>query len=137
MIQTGRVISSNNEQVLIQVVRSTACGHQCSGCNDSCKIGVLISTENSINAKRGDCVNLESDTGSILRIASLMYLLPISMVVIGIFFSKYYFPDDVSGISSDVVALVIAIVLLTTSMLMIHRISRSKSVDYSISFKNK
>jgi len=59
MIQICKVISSDREQALIQVVRKSACGGNCDKCGSSCSMGYLISVPNTVDAKLGELVDIE------------------------------------------------------------------------------
>tara|TARA_Y100001933_G_scaffold258657_1_gene307055 strand:+ start:1120 stop:1539 length:420 start_codon:yes stop_codon:yes gene_type:complete len=134
MRQTGRVISSDSDHALIQIVRQSACGGNCKSCGGSCSVmGVLISTSNPINAKQGEIVNVDSETNKVLKIAAIFYVVPLIVIVAGIILSKlYFFPDDTS-ILSDVFALTIGAALYTFSLFLIHLFSRKKTIEYTIS----
>ena len=59
-------------------VRESACSgdcHKCSGCG-AAKEAILLEAQNSIGAKTGDLVIIESETGPVLKAAAVMYLLP-------------------------------------------------------------
>ena len=59
-------------------VRESACSgdcHKCSGCG-AAKEAILLEAKNSIGAKTGDLVIIESETGPVLKAAAVMYLLP-------------------------------------------------------------
>lgn len=134
MRQTGRVISSDKDHALIQIVRQSACGGNCKSCGGSCSaMGVLISTSNPISAKQGELVQVDSETNKVLKIAAVFYLIPLFMIVAGILMSKlYFFPHDTS-ILSDVIALTIGASLYIFSLFLIHLFSKKKAIEYSIS----
>jgi len=134
MRQTGRVISSDNDHALIQIVRQSACGGNCKSCGGSCSpMGVLISTPNPIDAKQGEVVNVDSESNKILKIAALFYIVPLIVIVAGIILSKlYFFPKDTS-VFSDIIALIIGAILYTLSLFLIHLFSKKKTIEYTIS----
>ena len=71
-------------------VRESACSgdcHKCSGCG-AAKEAVLFTAENRIGARRGDLVKVESDTGTVLKAAVVLYVLPLVL-----FFLGYYIGD--------------------------------------------
>ena len=66
-------------------VRESACSgdcHKCSGCG-AAKEAVLFTAENPIGAKRGDLVKVESDTGTVLKAAVVLYVLPLVLFFLG------------------------------------------------------
>ena len=59
-------------------IRESACSgdcHKCSGCG-AAKEAILLEAKNSIGAKMGDLVIIESETGPVLKAAAVMYMLP-------------------------------------------------------------
>lgn len=59
-------------------IRESACSgdcHKCSGCGTA-KEAILLEAKNSIGAKMGDLVIIESETGPVLKAAAVMYMLP-------------------------------------------------------------
>ena len=68
-------------------VRESACSgdcHKCSGCG-AAKEAVLFTAENPIGAGRGDLVKVESDTGTVLKAAVVLYVLPMMLFFLGYF----------------------------------------------------
>lgn len=66
-------------------VRESACSgdcHKCSGCG-AAKEAVLFTAENPIGACRGDLVKVESDTGTVLKAAVVLYVLPLVLFFLG------------------------------------------------------
>lgn len=134
MRQNGRVISSDADHALIQIVRQSACGGNCKSCGGSCNaMGVLISTSNPINAKQGEIVQVDSETNKVLRIAAMFYIVPLFMIIIGIILSKLYLFPDNTNMLSDVIALTIGLAMYTFSLFLIHFFSKKKTIEYTIS----
>lgn len=70
---------------LVIHVRESACSgdcHKCSGCG-AAKEAVLFNAENPIGARRGDLVKVESDTGTVLKAAVVLYVLPLVLFFLG------------------------------------------------------
>ena len=66
-------------------VRESACSgdcHKCSGCG-AAKETVLFEADNPIGARRGDLVKVESDTGTVLKAAVVLYVLPLVLFFLG------------------------------------------------------
>ena len=64
---------------LVIHVRESACSgdcHKCSGCG-AAKEAVLFTAENRIGANRGDLVKIESETGPVLKAATVLYMMPL------------------------------------------------------------
>ena len=69
----------------ISVARQSACAHDCAECAGCGVTGVSIQARaaNPIGAEPGDRVVVRSDTKKLLRIAALVYLLPMALFVAG------------------------------------------------------
>lgn len=66
-------------------IRESACSgdcHKCSGCG-AAKEAILLDAKNPIGAKPGDLVNIESETGPVLKAAMVMYMLPMVLFFAG------------------------------------------------------
>ncbi len=66
-------------------IRESACSgdcHKCSGCG-AAKEAVLFDADNPIGARRGDLVKVESDTGTVLKAAMVLYVLPLVLFFLG------------------------------------------------------
>ena len=66
-------------------VRESACSgdcHKCSGCG-AAKEAVLFTADNPIGARRGDLVKVESDSGTVLKAAVVLYVLPLVLFFLG------------------------------------------------------
>ena len=74
----------------IAVPRKSACGHDCSQCGGGCselmvKSEVTARAANPIHAQPGDSVQVESESGQVLGIAAVVYLLPLFLFFMGYF----------------------------------------------------
>jgi len=84
--EEGIVKEIKGNKAIVKVERSSACRH-CSA-RGSCGIDldsqeVLIEVENRLHAKIGDKVELSVPSGSLLKMAALVYILPILSLLLG------------------------------------------------------
>ncbi len=66
-------------------IRESACSgdcHKCAGCGAT-KQTMLFTAHNAIGARPGDAVVVESDTGTVLKGAMLLYVLPLVTFLVG------------------------------------------------------
>lgn len=66
-------------------IRESACSgdcHKCSGCG-AAKEAILFKADNPIGARRGDLVNVRSETGPVLKAAVVLYMLPLVLFFAG------------------------------------------------------
>ena len=69
----------------ISVPRKSACGHdceECAGCGVS-GVSVYAKALNTVGAKPGEKVVVESDTKKMLKIVSFVYLIPVVLFLTG------------------------------------------------------
>lgn len=118
MRENGIVKSVCGNTCTVAVKRKTACGENCASCGANCAGGVHIcECKNGMGAAPGDRVVIESDTGSILKAAFLIYILPLLC-----FFIPYAIAD---ACGTDAVLSVFA-ALLCTSAAVIYSVMYSK-----------
>ena len=80
-------------------VRESACSgdcHKCSGCG-AAKEAVLFTAENRIGAKQGDLVKVESDTGTVLKAAVVLYVLPLVLFFLGYYLGTFLNAGGIVG----------------------------------------
>lgn len=74
-----------NGTALVIHVRESACSgdcHKCSGCG-AAKEAVLFTADNTIGARRGELVKVESETGPVLQAAAVLYVIPLVLFFLG------------------------------------------------------
>ncbi|BEP28739.1 SoxR reducing system RseC family protein [Helicovermis profundi] len=131
----GRVISSNNDNVIVKVIRNSACGKSCEKCGSTCDMSYLISVNNDINAKNGEIVNIELNSNKVLKIAAVFYILPLFLIVLGIISIKIFLPISLSNTNSDLLAIFTGIFLYSICMVLIHKLNKNKNINYKISHR--
>ena len=66
MLETGKVIDVQNNTVRVLITRHTACG-DCGACQvGRDNLNMVITVENNVKAKKGDCVLIELSTENFL-----------------------------------------------------------------------
>jgi sigma-E factor negative regulatory protein RseC len=79
-----------NGMAQVMVVRESACSgdcHKCAGCG-AAKETLLFDAQNAVDAKPGDVVVIQSESGPVLKAAAVLYLLPLVL-----FFAGYALGD--------------------------------------------
>ena len=109
-------------------VRESACSgdcHKCSGCG-AAKEAVLFTADNPIGAKRGDLVRVESDTGTVLKAAVVLYVLPLVL-----FFLGYYIGDVLWSLGALIACLgfVLGVVII---VIYDRKVVKKKNIGYTI-----
>ncbi|WKY49004.1 SoxR reducing system RseC family protein [Eubacteriaceae bacterium ES3] len=89
MTKYGKIVAVKNGSAILQVPRSTACGDKCASCSSHCNQGMIeIEVKNNLDAQIGDHVEVESATHMVLGAAFLVYLVPLVMMLLGIFLTN-------------------------------------------------
>lgn len=76
-----RLIGADQAEILVR--RQSACGHDCAscgGCGPDNASRVTAVAENPVNARVGDTVRVESESGQVLGMACLLYLVPLVLL---------------------------------------------------------
>lgn len=88
MEQQAQVIRIvNNTTARVAVKRKSACSgdcHTCHGCPHPDEI-VMVDADNLVGAQKGDDVIVRSDTGRVLKLAAMLYLMPMVLFFVGYF----------------------------------------------------
>lgn len=125
-VEQGIVKETNNHRATVRVERSSACEH-CSA-RGTCGIDlgsdkeIFIEVENRLNAKAGDRVELSMPAGSLIKMAIMVYILPIFSLIFG----AYEGGNMAShiGISSGIGSIIGALILLIISFFVLRKIDR-------------
>lgn len=78
-----RLIGEDRAEILVR--RQSACGHDCAscgGCGPDAASRVTAVAENPVSARVGDTVRVESESGKVLGMACLLYLLPLVLLFV-------------------------------------------------------
>ena len=88
MEQQAQVIRIvNNTTARVAVKRKSACSgdcHTCHGCPHPDEI-VMVDADNFVGAQKGDDVIVRSDTNRVLKLAAMLYLMPLVLFFLGYF----------------------------------------------------
>ena len=83
--QVIRIVSDATARVAVK--RKSACSgdcHTCHGCPHPDEI-VMVDADNPVGAQKGDTVIVRSDTGRVLKLAAMLYLMPLVLFFLGYF----------------------------------------------------
>lgn len=130
MQQRGFVstIKGNLARVIIQ--RESACGHSCSscggGCNDSNSI--ILELENTLDARVGDYVIVESKSSTILKSAFIAYIMPLTLMIVGVLIGMKVF-ESLSYQNYEALGFVVGLVFLGISYFLLKQIDEKYFKD--------
>lgn len=74
-----------NGDAVVAVERRSACSGDCDSCHGCAHQTetVMVTAYNHAGAKPGDVVQVESETGRVLRLALLLYIMPMILMIAG------------------------------------------------------
>ncbi|WP_099191874.1 SoxR reducing system RseC family protein [Tepidibacter mesophilus] len=120
MDNIGRVVKTKDNFAKLEIRRASACGEKCSSCKGGCSTtGIYVNIENTLNAKSGDFVKIETETKSIMQIAFIVYLFPLFMLILGIFFSSFIYNQFDIPFSSELFSLSVGLIFMVVSGIVI------------------
>ena len=90
MTGEGLVISVSDTGTTVQISKSSACGHDCASCGACNNPTYEIIVSNPIGAKKGDRVEIETKTSSILGVSFLLYILPVFILIVSALLCESY-----------------------------------------------
>ncbi len=128
MTQVGTVTKLLDKGMAeVAVERGTACGGHCSGCGE-CVYGkrILVEAENRIFAQPGEKVKLESETGVIVQVTLLVYMVPVILLFLGYGLGALLGLTQERCIGVSGVGVLIGVVFVTLMG------RRHKKIDYTI-----
>lgn len=132
MKQVGIVASAEGAYASVLVAKASMCGENCGACKGGCKPGKQKVTARIACAESvqiGDKVILELESGTVLFLAALLYLLPIAGLFAAYFLSDSYFHSEPISIVS---ALAAAIFLFFFVKLLDNALKNSKKCEIRI-----
>ena len=77
MEQIGTVIEKDGKYAVVNVKRTSSCGEACGSCGGCSPTSVSTKIINTIGAQVGDTVKFEHETGRVLFLSFLVYIVPI------------------------------------------------------------
>ena len=83
--QVIRIVNATTAKVAVK--RKSACSgdcHTCHGCPHPDEI-VMVDADNFVGAQKGDDVIVSSDTNRVLKLAAMLYLMPVVLFFLGYF----------------------------------------------------
>ncbi len=88
MTATGEVIKVINNTAIVKIRQKSACGHECTNCGACGETFIEAEALNPLNAKCGDRVVIENNSSNILKIAFMLYMLPVFIIISAGIFAK-------------------------------------------------
>ena len=121
MTQDAVVLNTfNNGMAEVVVIRGTACGSNCGNCESCIYQNELHTTaKNTVNAVKGQHVEIESSTKEVYKAEFIIYIIPILLLIIGFIFAT------VLG-ASELIGALVGFVFLIVGAFIIVRTQKNK-----------
>lgn len=84
MIGQGRVVEKSGAFAYVLCVRESACGKNCVHCKLCEQKGVKVLAENKAGAEIGDIVTVFTNTGKIMFLSFMLYVLPVILFFVSV-----------------------------------------------------
>jgi len=131
MQQYAFVKNIDNDIAEISIYRSSACGE---GCGQNCTIcgtakPITAYAKNSVNAKIGDRVVIESSSATILSLSFAMYIIPLIFMICGYFIGANLGLNENNSAISAVIGLLIGFL---PSIFINKRMKKRAYITYTI-----
>lgn len=118
MTETGRVIRVDGDNVVLQMVRSAACG-SCNACSMAAESQKLeLRAVNQCHAKAGDLVAIKLETESFLSAVTIVYGIPLICLLLGIGLG-YFLAARIAPMQAELISIVGGLGLMAISFLII------------------
>lgn len=117
MEQLGKIVEivdQNTAKVIM--MRHTSCKN-CGACHIGSKPDIIVAAENDANAKLGNLVEVTMRTQNVLNAAFIMYVIPLFILLAGIFIGTQLFTFD----NGEIYAILLGFVLLAISYFVIRQ----------------
>ena len=116
----------------IEVTRRSACGHDCAkcgGCGGVETQTLYVTARNRADAKVGERVLIEGETGQVLGIAGLVYLVPVVLFFVG--YGVGSLMQKGAGVSALCGGVLFALGIVA-AILYSHQMKRRNSIPFEI-----
>lgn len=90
MTGEGKVISVDGLLAVVEIRKSSACGHDCASCGACTNPSYTVTVQNPVSACPGDVVSIETLTGEVLKNCFVLYILPVIFMICASIVSEIY-----------------------------------------------
>ena len=120
MTNTGFVTDIKDNKAKVRFIRESACGGNCSSCGGCKSKPIEKWIDNSLNVKKGDKIEVKTDSSKILSLAFYTYIMPII-----IFLVSYGIMNAFKG---EIISVLFGILMLVAFFLIIRKCTKNTEV---------
>ena len=132
MTQTAQVTQIfPNGTAEVAVIRQGACAHNCSecgGCMTAAQPTVTALAQNSVGAREGELVVVETENAQLMGIIAFVYLVPMALLIAG------YLAAQAAGLTQGWCILA-AVAAFAVSILLVVALDRSVKRRHALQFR--
>lgn len=127
MNKIGVITEIINNEAIVMLASSASCGN--CGCSvktrkdgELCDNNQYIKVNNKIDGKVGDPVSVEFKTSEMLKTSIMLYLIPLILLVAGIFLGM-------SVQTNELISFLIGVVFMAISYIVLNKLDKKQSKD--------
>lgn len=123
MQQRGYVSRADDKEARVIIRRESACGDNCGSCGGGCddSKSITLDIENTLSAKVGDYVIIESKSSTILKSAFIAYIMPLIFMIIGVLVGMTVF-ESLGYANYETIGFIIGLLFLGISYFVLKHI---------------
>ncbi len=120
MLEQGIVSEVKEGKLIVNIRRHPACG-SCNACSRAEDRLMRMEFDNTIDARKGDRVNIELDNALFLRGAFLFYVVPLLGLMLGLFIGSASARKISFGLPDEAVSALFGIIIMLITFIAIRR----------------
>lgn len=137
MYQLGYISEIKEDIAEVEVKRMSACGGNCSSCGGSCSApSMKISMKNTLNADKGDYIEISVKTDRVIFSAFIVYGIPLITMIFGIITGIKIF-NNVGVSNEETYGLFMGLIFLVLSYFILKRIDNKMKERRYLIFEMK
>lgn len=130
MQQRGFISTADDRLARVIIQRESACGHSCDSCGGGCNSSnsIILELENTLGAKAGEYVIVESKSSTILKTAFVAYIIPLMLMIVGVLIGMKVF-EEMGYANYEILGFFVGMVFLGTSYFILRYIDNKYFKD--------
>lgn len=128
MDRVGKVVNTNDGMASLEVRKVSSCGTNCASCSAACaQPPQVIEVINTLEAEAGDFVEIQADSGRVLKYMLLLYGIPLLFLIVGFGLGHSYLVNQ-NIENYEILSLLIGIVAMAIGGLVVRLIDKRSNV---------
>ncbi|MEE8359747.1 MAG: SoxR reducing system RseC family protein [Candidatus Omnitrophota bacterium] len=116
MIEKGTVLEKKESKIIVKIERHSACGG-CKACETNEKREMTLEIQDTLDAQKGDIVEIELDDFAILRGAVLIYGVPLLGLMTGVLAGKSIAEMAELPLSAELLSVLVGAAFLAVALI--------------------